>query len=1102
MLSRLFSPPVPLTGASRSRAPRRARRLGFSMLAAVALWLLAPAVASAHAHLTRADPAPGSVIARAPSVALFTFDEPLNPALTSVRIADAAGHTVATGRGSLAPGHDGELWQVPLSQLGAGTYSVFWTSKSATDGHVMSSFYTFRVAPNGSAGGVGAVTGAAAGGDGGGAGAGSSGSGPGLGLGGGALATALLHWLGLMAQALWLGALLVELAVLAPVRRGAGTPATSLARAAAPRVWRLARLAPVVVVWALAGEVVSLALAGTGGDWGRALDPETLSGILSSQNGRLVLVRFAALLVALALTGWASAPAAAPATEGVPHQPGPARRNPRAVGIIAPPLGRGAALPALRWESVRLPLTLLAALYMLLAALSGHAADVNPLWLSYGVDWLHLVCTAAWAGGIAALAFGVLPLRHALPPGERAPAALPLLDRFSPVAYAAVGALALSGLFNAVSHVAEPSVLVGSTYGQLLIVKLALVALLAALSATHVYVLRPRMARLGRDAGDAVAVAAVHEGLATLAARLRLESMVGAAILLATALMSQTLPPGSAPAPAAPASAARTPEIVATLAAISGVATAGDLRGTLTVAPPAVGTTTFTLALAERGTPLDENSAAAIIHLYPAARPDLRATLDTVARGTRFSARGSLPSTGTWRADALVRTAMASDYRTLPFTFTAGPGAAFIEPGRNPAAVALRIDPGRLGVPNTVTITGVRASGVRLLSETLDMRMGILPYTAVSLGAGRWRAGMVYPLMSGRWALTVQARRGGAWVSLRRFVYQVPTSGAIRLLDAGSGAPLAPSGAAATTVSPGAVRWSGLPYRAVVSFVDNGLVYVPGQARLTHVGAQNHSVARAPDGTIWVTDYVGGRVAVLDPVSGRVIGSVTVGLAPAHIVFTRDGRRAYVSDYLSSDITVVDVHARRKLTTISGLGLAPHGLALTPDNKQLWVPCSNGGGIYIIDTGTNRVIATVPTGGFPHAVTFAPDGRTAYLTDATPGAGSGLLVIDVAGHKIRARVPIGTGSAMVLTSPDGRRVYVTGQGGSVLTVVDAAALRVIARIQVGKAPHGLAFTPDGRLLYVASNDGHHVAVVDTGTDSVVATVPVPGSADELALERS
>ena len=110
---------------------------GSPICCAAALWLLVPSVASAHAHLVQADPAPDSVIARAPTGASFLFDEPLNPALTRVRIADAAGRQVTTGTGDLASGHHGELWELRLPQLPAGTYSVFWTSESATDGHVM-----------------------------------------------------------------------------------------------------------------------------------------------------------------------------------------------------------------------------------------------------------------------------------------------------------------------------------------------------------------------------------------------------------------------------------------------------------------------------------------------------------------------------------------------------------------------------------------------------------------------------------------------------------------------------------------------------------------------------------------------------------------------------------------------------------------------------------------------------------------------------------------------------------------------------------------------------------------------------------------------------
>jgi putative copper export protein len=372
------------------------------------------------------------------------------------------------------------------------------------------------------------------------------------------------------------------------------------------------------------------------------------------------------LYAALVLTAGERVPALVTAPERV-------GRAPQALGITAPAL----ALP--RWEVVRACAALLAAAYLLLVAFSGHAADVTPGWLSYPLDWLHLLSTAAWVGGIAALAYGVLPLRGALAPEERALAVLPLLDRFSPVAYLAVAGLALSGLYNAVNHLNAPARLADTTYGQLLVLKLLLVGLLLLLSSSHVWWLRPRIARAqDRAPQDARAMASLHEGLGALAGRLRLEAGVGAAVLLATALMGQTLPTTSAAPGPAPG---------AIPASISGTAVTGDLRAQLTVAPPALGATTFTLHLWEKGTPLTANTGAAIIHLSPAAQPALRATLDPLGQGTQFTVRGSLATADTWRAEVLVRTARVNEYRTLLFTFTIGPGAAFLPSDVNPQAI-------------------------------------------------------------------------------------------------------------------------------------------------------------------------------------------------------------------------------------------------------------------------------------------------------------------------------------------------------------------------------------------------------------------------------
>ncbi len=652
------------------------RRIAIGAVLTAFLWVLLPGVASAHAHLVQADPAPGGVIARVPSVASFLFDEPLNPALTRVRLVDASGRAVPTPRGYLAAGHGGELWRLPLPRLAAGTYSVFWTSESATDGHVMSSFYTFRVAASGAGNAMGAVTGAAAGAMG-----GATGSGSALfAIGADAATTALFIWLGQMAQALWMGALIVELAVLARGRRSSTEQEAALAGAATRRVWLLGVGALAGILASLLGELICLAVQGTGGDWARALAPATLGGIFSSQNGQLMAARFALLLGALLLSRQVRAPAASAGGKILPWPERSAPRPTQAVGIVAPAFARP------HWETARPVLLALSGAYMLLVALSGHAANVSPLWFSAGIDWIHLVCTAAWVGGMAALAYGVMPFRRALAPEERAPAVLALLDRFSPVAYLAVGALALSGLLTALSHLHTVSAVTGTTYGHLLTLKSALVGLLVLFSASHVRGLRPLIARAHRQiTGQAHAAATVHEGLATLAGRLRLEVGIGALVLLCTALMSQTLPAAATAAPT-PRAAAMPP------ASINGVAARGDLRVSLTVAPPAVGTAAFTLRVWEAGQAVTADTGAVLVHLSPEAQPQVQANLTATGQGTRFSARGSLGLTGTWRADVLIRTVRVNDYRTIPFTFTVGPGARFTPAAASGHGSAMRSD--------------------------------------------------------------------------------------------------------------------------------------------------------------------------------------------------------------------------------------------------------------------------------------------------------------------------------------------------------------------------------------------------------------------------
>jgi putative copper export protein len=126
-------------------------------------------------------------------------------------------------------------------------------------------------------------------------------------------------------------------------------------------------------------------------------------------------------------------------------------------------------------------------------ALSGHADSASPRALAVVVDWIHLLAGALWLGGIAMIAWiWVRRLRDAGPELRRAVMG-ELLPRFGRVALPAFLVVASTGVLNAYIQLRHPALLWESPYGRALLVKSALVAVIALVSYTHVFRLRPRL---------------------------------------------------------------------------------------------------------------------------------------------------------------------------------------------------------------------------------------------------------------------------------------------------------------------------------------------------------------------------------------------------------------------------------------------------------------------------------------------------------------------------------------------------------------------------------------------------------------------------------
>jgi len=174
--------------------------------------------------------------------------------------------------------------------------------------------------------------------------------------------------------------------------------------------------------------------------------------------------------------------------------------------------GAIAQAPARRSRVAWLPLVVGVVTLAASPALSGHAIGAPRLAaLAVVADALHVLGAGAWLGTLLVIVVAALPAVSSTPPGTL----LAVLDRFSPLALACAATVALSGVFASWLHLETISALWGSPYGRTLLVKLGIVACVAALGAYNWRVVTPRL-RATNDSGSLRRSALVELALAAL----------------------------------------------------------------------------------------------------------------------------------------------------------------------------------------------------------------------------------------------------------------------------------------------------------------------------------------------------------------------------------------------------------------------------------------------------------------------------------------------------------------------------------------------------------------------------------------------------------
>ncbi len=121
---------------------------------------------------------------------------------------------------------------------------------------------------------------------------------------------------------------------------------------------------------------------------------------------------------------------------------------------------------------------------------SGHASDAGDFSLPEIADWLHLLASSVWGGGLIVLSRYLLPAILRPDSGAASPVA-GAARRFSRIAGFAVATVAITALYNGLSYVGSFEALWKSPYGLTVIAKIALFLFLVNFGAFNRYISVP-----------------------------------------------------------------------------------------------------------------------------------------------------------------------------------------------------------------------------------------------------------------------------------------------------------------------------------------------------------------------------------------------------------------------------------------------------------------------------------------------------------------------------------------------------------------------------------------------------------------------------------